>query len=83
MSELSITTLGVMTPSIPSAEVAMKLAVVGVLYPSIICMTDVCVCVCVYMPSGTVPDHFIGERVIVDYLLYKLNQSEMYKYVHS
>jgi ribosome biogenesis GTPase A len=51
-------TPGVMTPSIPSAEVAMKLALVG-----------------------TLPDHFVGERVIVDYLLYKLNQSHLYRYV--
>jgi ribosome biogenesis GTPase A len=51
-------TPGVMTPSIPSAEVAMKLALVG-----------------------TLPDHFIGERLIVDYLLYKLNQCELYSYV--
>ena len=31
--------------------------------------------------AGTLPDHFIGERVIVDYLLYKLNQCHLYKYV--
>ena len=34
------------------------------------------------MHAGTLPDHFIGERVIVDYLLYKLNQCRLYKYVY-
>ena len=76
---------GVMTPSIPSAEVAMKLALIGLFVILIMRIVEFALRstnVHVYIHyAGTLPDHFIGERVIVDYLLYKLNQCHLYKYV--